>query len=79
MDRGGTEEVLFEGVNKIEFQYWDSDKKDWVDEWDTRRLEREAALPSRVKITLYAKDENGKDQRYTTQARIMMNTAIPRY
>jgi general secretion pathway protein J len=79
IDRGGTEDVLFEGANKIQFQYWDSEKKDWVDEWDTRRLEREAQLPSRVKITLFAKDENGKEQRYTTQARIMMNTAIPRY
>lgn len=79
MDRGGTEDVLLENVNRIQFQYWDSEKKDWTDEWDTRRLERKSILPTRVKITVYAKDENGKDQRYTTQARIMLNTEIPRY
>lgn len=79
MDRGGTEAVLYEGVRKIEFAYWDSQEKEWTDEWDTRRLERKSILPTRVKITLFALDENGKEQRYTTQARIMLNTEISRY
>jgi general secretion pathway protein J len=79
MDRGGHEDILFEDVNRLQFQYWDSDKKDWVEEWDTRRLEKKSILPTRVKITLFAKDENGKEQRYTTQARIMLNTELPRY
>lgn len=79
MDRGGTEAVLYEGIQKIEFAYWDSQDKEWTDEWDTRRLEKKSILPTRVKITLFAKDENGKEQRYTTQARIMLNTEIPRY
>jgi len=63
----------------VEFQYWDSDKKQWEDEWDTRRTERKSVLPTRVKITLFTKDENGKEVRFTTQARIMLNTEIPRY
>jgi hypothetical protein len=45
MDRGGTEDSLFEGAKKIEFQYWNSERKQWEDEWDTRRLERKAILP----------------------------------
>jgi general secretion pathway protein J len=79
MDRGGTEDVLFEGVKKIEFQYWDSTKKQWEDEWDTRRTEKKSILPTRVKITLFAVDESGKEVRYTTQARIMLNTEFPRF
>lgn len=79
MDRGGTEYVLFEGIKKIEFAYWDSEKKEWDDEWDTRRPERMAILPTRVRITIVAPDENGKETRYTTQTRIMLNTALPRY
>lgn len=79
MERGGTEDVLFEGAKKIEFQYWDSQKKQWEDEWDTRRTERKSILPTRVKITLYAVDETGKEVRYTTQTRIMLNTEFPRY
>jgi hypothetical protein len=34
-----------ENVKRIDFAYWDSDKKDWVDEWDTRRVEKKSILP----------------------------------
>lgn len=79
MERGGTEDALFEGAKKIEFQYWNSERKQWDDEWDTRRTERKTILPTRVKITLFAVDENNKEVKYTTQARIMLNTEFPRY
>jgi general secretion pathway protein J len=79
MDHGGTEDVLFEGAKKIEFQYWNSERQQWEDEWDTRRSERKTILPTRVKITLFAVDETGKEARYTTQTRIMLNTEFPRY
>ena len=79
MDRGGTTDVLFEGVKKVEFAYWDSERKEWEDEWDTRRNERKSILPTRVRITVFAPDENGKEARYTTQVRIMMNTELTRF
>ena len=79
MDRGGAKDALFEGVKKLEFAYWDSDRKEWVDEWDTRRLERKSVLPTRVRIVLTALDENGKETRYTTQTRVMLNTELPRF
>lgn len=79
IDRGGTTDVLFEGIKSIQFEYWDSEKKEWDDEWDTRRTERKSILPTRVKVTLIALDENGKEARYTTQTRIMLNTELPRY
>ncbi|MDX2011608.1 MAG: type II secretion system protein GspJ [Myxococcaceae bacterium] len=79
MERGGTEDILFEGIKKIEFQYWNSERKQWEDEWDTRRSERRTILPTRVKITLIAVDENGKDAKYVSQARVMLNTEFPRF
>jgi general secretion pathway protein J len=79
IDRGGTEDVLFEGLKRIEFSYWDTDKKEWDDDWDTRRLERKTILPTRVRIKIIAADENGKDREYMTQTRIMLNTELPRY
>ncbi|AGC44206.1 general secretion pathway protein J [Myxococcus stipitatus DSM 14675] len=79
MDRGGTTDVLLEGVKKLEFEYWNSDKKEWDDEWDTRRLEQKSILPTRVRMTVTAVDETGKEARYVTQARIMLNTELPRY
>jgi general secretion pathway protein J len=79
MERGGVEDVLLEDVKRVEFSYWDSDQKDWVNDWDTRKLEKKSILPSRVRITLVRTDESGHEQRYTTEARIMLNTEIPRF
>jgi general secretion pathway protein J len=79
MDRGGTKDVLFEGIKRLEFSYWDTDRKEWVDEWDTRRVEKKSLLPTRVKIAITALDENGKETRYTTQTRVMLNTELPRF
>ena len=79
MDRGGTEDVLFEGVQKLELAYWDSDKKEWLTEWDTRKLDRKSYLPTRVRFTIVTKDENGREVRYTTQARVVLNTEFQRY
>lgn len=79
MDRGGAEEVLYEGIKKLELEYWDSEKKEWDDEWDTRRPERKSILPTRVRITIVALDENGKEARYSTQTRIMLNSELSRF
>jgi general secretion pathway protein J len=79
IDRGGPEDVLFEGLKRIEFSYWDTDKKEWNGEWDTRRLERKTVLPTRVRIKIFATDENGRDREYMTQTRILLNTELPRY
>jgi general secretion pathway protein J len=79
MDRGGTEDVLFEGIRQLEFAYWDSDKKEWLNEWDTRRTDKKSILPTRVKITIRALDENDREVRYITQTRVMLNTEFPRF
>ncbi len=79
MERGGTEDSLFEGARKVEFQYWNTERKQWENEWDTRRSDRKSILPTRVKITLSALDENNKEIRYTTQTRIMLNTEFSRF
>ncbi len=79
MDRGGTEDAIFEGIRELQFEYWDSDKKEWTDEWDTRRTERQHILPTRVRFTIVALDENGKEARYVSETRIMLNTELPRF
>jgi general secretion pathway protein J len=79
MERGGTEDTLYEGVKKIEFQYWNTERKQWDDEWDTRRPEKKSVLPSRVKITMTTLDEDKKEVKYTTQTRIMLNAEFPRF
>ncbi|MFO1513564.1 MAG: type II secretion system protein GspJ [Verrucomicrobiota bacterium] len=39
--------VLAKGVNKMEFEFWDDRKKDWVDEWKATNQ-----LPKMLKLTL---------------------------
>jgi general secretion pathway protein J len=79
MEKGGVQDVLLENVKRVEFSYWDSDQKDWVNEWDTRKLEKKSILPTRVRFTLVRADEAGHEQRYTTETRVMLNTEIPRF
>jgi general secretion pathway protein J len=78
MDRDGTEETLLENVKKIEFEYWNSERKEWDDEWSTKRTERKSILPTRVKIVVTLL-EDGKEVKYTTQTRVMLNTELPRF
>jgi general secretion pathway protein J len=73
-ERGGAEEVLCDDLKKIKFEYYDDQKKEWVDEWDTRRDRQ--VLPERVKITITSTDERGKDVEYSTQAKIFMREPI---
>ena len=32
-EKGGAEDVLAYGVKELEFQYWDPEQEDWVDDW----------------------------------------------
>jgi general secretion pathway protein J len=76
MDRGGNEDILLEGVKRIEFAYWDPKKKDWDDDWDTRKIDRKANLPTRVRITITVADAEGKEIKYSTQTRVMLNSEL---
>lgn len=76
LERKGVRQVLCENVKKLEFQYWDSVKNEWIDEWDTSRPERNGVLPERVKISLVIVDEEGKDRTYTTQTRVMLQRSL---
>lgn len=69
-------ETLVSDVSSIAFSYWDNVKSDWVRTWDTRDNEYPSKLPDRVRIELMGKDEQGKDQKYVTQARINIVTPL---
>jgi general secretion pathway protein J len=82
IDRFPTEDtsnILFEGIKKLEFKYWNSERQQWEDEWDTRRSERKSVLPTRVMVTIITVDDAGKEVKYSTQTRIMLNTEFPRF
>ena len=75
-DRCEDWQTLVTDVKKVEFEYWDNKKNEWVDDWDTRRNDHPNQLPDRVRIVLTAKNELGKEQKYVTQSRINLVTPL---
>ncbi len=73
-ERGGSVDVLCDDIKKVRFAYFDDAKKDWVDEWDTRRDRK--VLPERVKITVVSVDERSKEVEYSVQTRIFMRNPL---
>ena len=70
----GVEMVLSDDVKKIKFEYYDDNRHEWVEEWDTRR--EKDRLPERVRITITSTDETGKDVNYSTETRLFMRLPI---
>ncbi len=77
-DRGGDVEVLCEDVQGIRFRYWDAVKSEWVEDWNSRDVERAGTLPLRVQIALVVGDPGTIGQRYTTQAEIFLPQPMDR-
>jgi len=72
-DRGGQTAVLAEDVVAFSVEAWDAKDRSWRPEWDSNSPQQTGILmPSRVKISLTVKDEQGKDRAYTTQSNIML-------
>jgi general secretion pathway protein J len=65
--------VLAKGVNKMEFEFWDDRKKDWVDEWTATNQ-----LPKMLKLTL-GFTRPGKDgfASFTSQEEVSRIVQLP--
>lgn len=77
-DRGGQETVLVSGVEGLNFEYWDVEKKEWVTEWDTTDQAFANRLPYRVRIRLTAAGDDGKPRTYVTQTLIHLRGPLGR-
>ncbi len=77
-DRGGDEETLCEDVQGLTFRYWDDTKKDWVEDWNTKDVERTGVLPFRVEITLLVGPAGTTPERFVTETQIFLPTPLDR-
>jgi general secretion pathway protein J len=69
--------VLCEDVASLELEYWDIQKEDWVEEWQTMVNDAQPdRLPQRVKIKLGVKDHTGEVAYYSTQVVLPMQEKI---
>lgn len=69
---GGVEEALCTNVKEVTFDYWNDAAAEWRETWDTEGIDTPNVLPKRVRITMVANDENGKEIKLTTQTSILL-------
>lgn len=72
----GEGEVLARGVVGLKFRYYDEEKKEWVDSWDTMGIERGNKLPRYVEITLTILDEGGKEISFVSKTKIQIQKPL---
>jgi prepilin-type N-terminal cleavage/methylation domain-containing protein len=68
--------VLCPGVAQLKFAYFDYKQKEWREEWDTMGVDGVQYLPTHVRITLTVYDDNGKEQVFSSSARIVMTERV---
>jgi general secretion pathway protein J len=52
IDRGGRKDLVADHLTAFRLLYFDPRKNDWVRDWSTKSVDRQNALPSRVRIEL---------------------------
>lgn len=69
--------VLCEDVASLELEYWDTQKQEWIEEWQTMVNDAQPdRLPERVKIKLGVLDHAGEVAFYHTEVAIPMQEKI---
>lgn len=70
-DRGGTILPLARNVRRLNLRYYDRDKEEWVDEWDSESGEYANQTPRAVEIVLELEDAAGNTASFMTRGRVM--------
>lgn len=69
--------VLCEDVESLEFEYWDTTREEWLDEWRTTVAEGQPdRLPPRVRIKLGIMNDDREVQYFVTQTILPMQEKI---
>lgn len=69
--------VLCEDVESLEFEYWDTTREEWLDEWRTTVAEGQPdRLPPRVRIKLGILNDDREVQYFVTQTILPMQEKI---
>ena len=70
-------DVLVHGIESAKLEFWNWKNLEWQETWDTTQADGQKGwLPSRVRITVTIKDNDNKDYKLTTQARILMQEPL---
>jgi general secretion pathway protein J len=67
--------ILCPDVARVKFSYYDYKKKEWQKEWSTATIGTDF-LPTHIRISLTVFDETGKEQTYSTDARVQITEKL---
>ncbi len=66
-ERGGTVLAMAHNVRELELRYFDHQKEEWVEEWDSESADHANRLPRAVEIRLELEDAEGRSQSFLTR------------
>jgi general secretion pathway protein J len=69
-ERGGTVHALCHDVRELNLRWFDSDREEWVDEWDSESSDYAGKRPSAFEIRLELEDSEGREAAFFTRARM---------
>ena len=75
-DEGGRTQTLVYPVTELIFSYWDRVTEDWKESWDTEESATLNRLPDRVRIEIKMTMEDGTEQLFMSQSKIMMQKPL---
>ena len=76
----GQADVLLGGIEKFKLEYWDAKDREWQDSWSTQNTNGDVPrLPDRVKITIVFLDDEDKEIKLVTQARLSITEMLTSY
>lgn len=71
-ENGGVVEVMARRVQSFQLRFYDAAKQEWIEEWDTEKIEQLQQLPRAVEVTLVLVDLEGAEHPYSTVVLIPM-------
>ncbi len=73
----GDIEVLLRNVQKVQFEYYEWQEKNWRETWDSTKVDgQRGKLPTRVRITIELENDKGDPIKFTSQARLMLQEEL---
>ena len=72
----GESYILCPGLSRLKFAFYDFKKREWREDWTTMGVDGLQYLPTHVRITLVIYDERGREQTFTSSARVMMTERV---
>lgn len=73
----GETDLLCDDVVRLELSYYDHIKKEWVDSWRTSQADGTPnRLPTRVRVRLVIRDDQGEELAFLTESRLGMFQAL---